>query len=121
MKRFLKTLSLILAVVMSFSVLFACEKENGDDSGNVSGSGSGGSATSSVKERERTVVTEVVEEKDGYILDNAQTSYKLVINKDASLPIRIAVEEFNNFFKKATKRELPVVYDDEVSFSESAK
>ena len=117
MKRFLKTLSLILAVVMSFSVLFACEKENGDDSGNESG----GSATSSVKERERTSVTEVVEEKDGYILDNAQTSYKLVINKNASLPIRIAVEEFNNFFKKATTRELPVVYDDEVSFSESAK
>ena len=99
---------------MSLSVVFACNKEQDKKDEE-------GAEASSSSYRPRTSVTEVVEEKDGYILDNAQTSYKLVVDKNASLPIRIAIEEFNNFFKKATKRELTVVYDDEVSFSEGAK
>ena len=58
-----------------------------------------------------------------YLLQDGTTEYSLVIPSGSfSNTIMLAVEEFNNLFKKATGITLPLVYDNQVAqYAETAK
>lgn len=55
------------------------------------------------------------------LADNGKTDYKIVVAREQSDYIEFAVEELVNLFEEATGATLPVVYDDEVGYSETAK
>lgn len=55
------------------------------------------------------------------LAENGQTDYKIVIEEDATDLEEFAATELQYFFEEATGARLPVVYEDEVTYSETAK
>lgn len=55
------------------------------------------------------------------LADNGTTDYKIVIEEDATFFEEFAAKELQFFFEDATGAKLPIVYEDEVSYSETAK
>lgn len=62
----------------------------------------------------------IVEGSEG-ILKSGKTNYKLVVDDSCSALVSYAVQEFNTFFKEATRTELAVVEDTGLTYSETSK
>lgn len=101
MKKFIKSLSLILCAVMCAACVFGCAPKT--------------EPTPEPEPDGKQEFTETVMAKNG------GTDYKIVVPATASEYIDFAAEELKLRFKEATKAELPIVKDSTVSYSESAK
>ena len=108
MNKIVKTISIFMIVMILTAIFCSCAEEETAQS-------------DSGTERQQTSVSEVINETDGYLLDKAKSDYKIILADDAALPVKIAAEEFNLFFKKATRTELPVVSDKNVKYDAESK
>ncbi len=56
-----------------------------------------------------------------YLVKQAKSEYKIVAKRNPGRDLATAISELQFFFKEATSIELPLVYDDEVTYSADAK
>ncbi len=56
-----------------------------------------------------------------FLVKQAKSDYKIVVKRNAGTDLSAAVSELKYFFEEATTIDLPIVYDDEVTYSDSAK
>ena len=62
-----------------------------------------------------------ISDADGFLLQNGQSDYSIVIGADAHERIQTAAKDFANFFLEATEYYLPVVYAEDVTYSKESK
>ena len=151
MKKFNKTIALILSVMMIAVCLFACDNgeqsAQSDDptSASAGPSSSGGGAGTSSSEEDNNGSIEIINPDEGYneggepsasdfavsvpeyektnyvLLDNKATDYVIVVDKNASSTVYNAVTELNYFFNYATGTVFGLTTDDKVNWSTGAK
>ena len=64
---------------------------------------------------------EKVRETSGYIVQQCETDYKIVVADDAPEIVLLAVNEFNYFFEESTGFTLEIVQDDGLTFNANSK
>ncbi len=100
MKKFIKILTLILALILTFSTVTACQPDKKPTDG-------GGPNKPPVA--------------DGILVENAVSDYKIVIGKEYSQTEYFAATEMQTFIEQSTGARLPVVLDTAVAYDENTK
>ena len=100
MKKVIRVISLIFALIFSISCFTAC----GDDE----------NVESKEEWQGRGVHTATVTDIDGYFMKNGQTEYTLVVPKDAKKYELEAANVINKYTKEATGETYPVATDDQI-------
>lgn len=115
MKKIIKILSVLLCLVIGFSVV-GCNNENNGSNGS-----NGGSVT--MKENIFTDGVHVYDytQTNEYVVKNSVSDYKIVIANNADNLEILAKDELVLFFEEATGVSLPVITDDQVTYSDTEK
>lgn len=111
MNKKMKWITSIVAVLTAAAtattiIVTSCSKQSNDDE--------------TVAEAPIEKEIPIVEGSEG-ILKSGKTNYKLVVDESSSSLVNYAVQEFNTFFKEATKTELQVIADTGLTYSETSK
>ena len=107
MKKTHKLLSLMLACLLSFSTLAACDGNNGESSSGQSGAPSSPDAG--------------IGEVKGNLIEDGQTDYVIVTSSTPSVPETTSANELKSRLKNITGVELPIVADNMVSYTKQSK
>lgn len=115
-KKSNRIISLILSLCCVAGAA-SCSKKNPSNS---DGAASGSNGLSGVEMPNLTVKDGVTYTQNAFI-SNGRSDYKIVIGRDCGEYVRTGASEIQTLVRKASGVSLPLVYSDEVSWSNSAK